>query len=294
MNDVSKTVAVVFADISGSTQLYETQGDVVAREMTSQAITVMASCVTKVGGRVVKTIGDEIMASFPSAMAAYNASIAMQDTIEAPFSIRIGCHFGPVLEENDDIFGDTVNVAARVTNIATSGEIILTESVLTHLSPSAREHVRFLDEAELKGKSLPVRIYQVVMAGGDETFIGVDNIRQRQTIERVLCVTYRGRDYIPPSSGEALTLGRGGDCTISVQEVHASRSHAKIHHVYGKFLVTDHSMNGTYVISDNGEPLFVKRETMQIGNRGEIYLGLQPTPGYTGVIVFAMANQTVS
>ena len=248
------------------------------------------------GGRagVVKTIGDEIMAAFPSAMAAYTASIAMQETIAAPFSIRIGCHFGPVLEEEDDIFGDTVNVAARVTNIATAGEIILTESVLAHLSLSAREHVRFLDEAELKGKSLPVRIYQVVMAGGDETFIGVDSIRQRQTIERVLRVTYRGRDYILPSSGDAITLGRGGDCTISVREVHVSHSHAKIHHLYGKFLVTDHSTNGTYVVSDNQNPLFVKRDTVQICNKGEIYLGLQPVSGYEGVIVFSMTDQAMS
>ncbi|MEO5373021.1 MAG: adenylate/guanylate cyclase domain-containing protein [Alphaproteobacteria bacterium] len=290
MNTVQNSVAVLFADISGSTKLYESEGDRVARELTSQAIDAMVVCVTRAEGRLIKTIGDEIMASFPSAASAYDAAVAMQAAVRTPFSIRIGFHFGPVIEEGGDLFGDTVNVAARVTGIATAGEIILTDSVLPSLSPDAKETTRFLDHAELKGKSLPVRIYKVVLEKEDETFVDNQDFT-RPVVEHHLTVTYRGRTYPVTVGGESLTLGRGNDCTVTVQEACVSRAHAKIYHVYGKFLVTDYSTNGTYVVTENGEHVFVKRETVQLGSGGSIYLGLPPTPGYDGVLTFSTTGQ---
>ncbi|MBF0561534.1 MAG: adenylate/guanylate cyclase domain-containing protein [Alphaproteobacteria bacterium] len=289
MNAEENSLAVLFADISGSTKLYESQGDRVARDLTSQAINIMTACVEKVGGRVIKTIGDEIMASFPAAAAAYDASIAMQAAVCEPFSIRIGFHYGPVLEENGDVYGDTVNVAARVTDIATAGETILTENVLPSLSPAARDTARFLDSAELKGKALPVRIYKVVLEAEDATFVEIQD-HGRNVVERRLDVTYRGQQRFVIVGGEALTLGRGTDCVLAVNELCVSRAHAKIYDAYGKFLVTDYSTNGTYVVGENGESVFVKRETVQLGSSGAIYLGMVPAPGYEGVILFSLAD----
>jgi len=124
-------LAVLFADVSGSTALYEKLGDRAALAAVESVLNLLKRAVAVQQGRVVKTIGDEVMAVFESADAALQAAVDMQTQVtELPavgdvcLGIRVGFHAGPVLEERGDVFGDAVNTAARLAGLANGGQII--------------------------------------------------------------------------------------------------------------------------------------------------------------------------
>src|SRR2546425_4026960 len=145
----SQQTTVLFADVSGSTKLYETAGDAVALTAIGRCIERMRKAAESTGGRVVKTIGDEIMALFPSPDAAAGAASEMHATIEqlpevggAKLGVRVGFHSGPVIQREDDVFGDTVNMAARLVEQAGKGQIIISHETAGVFSPAVRKFTR--------------------------------------------------------------------------------------------------------------------------------------------------------
>ncbi len=111
-------------------------------------------------------MGDEVMSTFPTVDDALNAAGQMQQPIPAhpdlqvdgqPVAMRIGCHFGPVVLENRDVFGATVHTANRMTSQAKSGQIMTTATMVERLSPEWRASVRQIDVATLKGRSTKSR-----------------------------------------------------------------------------------------------------------------------------------------
>ena len=139
------TRAVLFVDISGSTRLYETLGDEQALARVGSSLAMLSQVCEDCGGRVIKTTGDGAMCVFETADAALRASRLMQEKTEEQqhpgepnLGIHIGCHFGPVLENAGDFYGDTVNLAARVAGLAKVGQIITTEDTVSKLSPGTR------------------------------------------------------------------------------------------------------------------------------------------------------------
>src|SRR5579884_146122 len=128
-------LAILFADVVGSTRLFESMGDLRARDMIATCIDVMRAATEQHRGTVIKTIGDEVMSTFPTADDALNAAGQMQRQIAAhtelrvegqPVAIRIGCHFGPVVLEARDVFGASVHTANRMTSQAKAGQIMTT------------------------------------------------------------------------------------------------------------------------------------------------------------------------
>ncbi len=171
-------LAILFADVVGSTRLYDLMGDVRAREMVAICIEVMRSATEQRQGTVIKTMGDEVMATFPSADAALNAAAQMQQQISThaqlkvdgqPVAIRIGCHFGPVMLENRDVFGAAVHTANRMTSQAKAGQIVTTAATVEKLSPEWRAACRQIDIATLKGQGNEVTLYEVLWQTEDVT-----------------------------------------------------------------------------------------------------------------------------
>ena len=119
-------VAILFADVVGSTQLYDEFGDTKASETVALCLEAMKDATHQFNGTVIKTIGDEVMSTFPTVDEAMKAAITMQSRISSdnkqegriPDSIRVGCHFGPVVQEQNDIFGAAVHTANRMTSQA--------------------------------------------------------------------------------------------------------------------------------------------------------------------------------
>src|SRR6266705_772523 len=125
MTLVSKERAILFADVSGSTALYEKLGDKPAAKMIEACLGELRAVVAKWEGKVVKTIGDELMVVFGRPEVACAAAREMQQRVNAlpptggvTLAIRIGVHYGPVLVEKSDFWGDGVNTAARLAGSA--------------------------------------------------------------------------------------------------------------------------------------------------------------------------------
>jgi adenylate cyclase len=276
------TLSTVFADISGSTRLYESLGDAVARELVSQCLELMISQIQLHDGTVIKTIGDEIMCTFPTADKAVESTMAMQEAVTedlpamnprtpASLTIRIGLHYGPAILEGGDVFGDAVNVAARMAGLAKGGQIITTRETAETLAPLLASSTRHLDRIQVRGKAEEVDIFEVIWQPNDVTRIATGLLKTSDK-EVTLHLRYRGKEVVLDSTAGIVILGRGKKADMIVNDSMASREHARLECRRGKFILTDQSTNGTYVETDEG-PSYLRREELQIDGAGKIALG---------------------
>ena len=289
-------VAILFADVVGSTRLYDTMGDLRARDMVATCIEVMRSATEQRQGTVIKTMGDEIMATFPSADSALNAAAQMQQQISShaqlkvdgqPVSIRIGCHFGPVMLENRDVFGAAVHTANRMTSQAKAGQIVTTAATVEQLSPEWRAACRQIDVATLKGQGSEVVLYEVLWQTEDVTSM-VPGIAgdARPTRPMRLRLRTDDRELLVDERHSSVTIGRAEDNDVVVKGNLISRLHARIEISRNKFVLVDQSTNGTFVQTVDGEEAFVRRDSLQIKGHGMIGLGRLPEQGSPQTIRF--------
>ncbi len=277
------TRAIVFADISGSTRLYEILGDSIARELVSQCLDLMTEHVNRHNGAVIKTIGDEIMATFATAEQAVEACMAMQEAVAEDLpqrnkhtppnlTIRIGMHFGSCILEGGDVFGDAVNVAARMAGIAKGSQIITTQDTAAALSPAVRSSTRHLDRIPIKGKSEDVDIFEVIWQADDVTRMATGLLTHAGNKLANLRLRYHTEIMDLDQDMNVIILGRGQKADMVVNDSMASREHARIECRRGKFILTDMSTNGTYVETQEG-PSYLRREDIVLTVQGKIALG---------------------
>jgi adenylate cyclase len=278
----SATLSIVFADISGSTRLYETLGDAVARELVSECLGLMSEQIDKYSGTVIKTIGDEIMCTFPTADQAIEASMGMQEGVTedlpdrnpntpSTLTIRVGLHHGSAILEAGDVFGDAVNVAARMAGLAKGGQIITTKETAEQLTPALRSSTRHLDRISVKGKSEEIDIFEVIWQAEDVTRMATGLLKS-QLSEVKLLLDYNGAGRELTQDMDTLILGRGKKADMVINDSMASREHARIECRRGKFILTDMSTNGTYVKTPEG-PAYLRREDLVLAGEGRIALG---------------------
>jgi len=273
------SLAILFADISGSTRLYEVLGDVRARERTSRCLSILTAVIQRHGGTVIKTIGDEVMSTFPSADAAVQAACAMQESVaaevvpgETALDIRIGLHYGPALAELGDVFGDAVNVAARIVALTKARQILTTRQTVEMLSPVLSAGTRHTDRAPVKGKQEEIDVYEVIWREEDLTRMEGSQIPRVDSQAR-LQLRFREQEIEASHGRPVVTIGRGQQNDIIVLDTLASRMHARIEYRRGKFVLLDQSTNGTYVLTDEGETAYLRREEFVLRGSGVISLG---------------------
>src|SRR5579859_5895609 len=242
-------LAILFADVVGSTRLYEQMGDLRARDMVAICIDVMRSATEQRQGTVIKTMGDEVMATFPSADEALNAAAQMQQQISShaqlkvdnqPVAIRIGCHFGPVMLEARDMFGATVHTANRMTSQAKAGQIITTAATVERLSPEWRASCRQIDVATLKGQGSEVTLYEVLWQSDDVTSM-VPAIAMNARPVRLMRLKLRAndRDLVIDEQHTSITIGRAEDNDVVIKGNLISRLHARIEISRNKFVLVE-------------------------------------------------------
>jgi adenylate cyclase len=289
------SLVVLFADISRSTQLYETLGDHTAQGLVAKCLTALATVATHHGGAVIKTIGDEIMCTFPDSTLALEAAQAMQRAIEqlpevsqrglARLSIRIGFHLGTIVHRESDVFGDAVNVAARMAALAKPGQILTTEPTVSTLIAGARAMVRCIDRTTVKGKSGQFDIYEVIWDAMEMTFMAARPLLAPSQQAR-LRLWSSGRYIEIDQSRPFASLGRHSENEIVVPEVFASRLHCRVEYRRGKFVLVDQSTNGTYVVVHGRESVFLHRGEIVLEGSGVIGLGREVEPDGEGAIHF--------
>ena len=280
-------LAILFADVVGSTQLYEALGDTRAREMVGVCVDIMRTATEQHAGTVIKTMGDEVMATFATPDDAVNAASEMQRAIARHpvlqnetkhVAIRIGCHFGPVVLESRDVFGGAVHTANRMTSQAKAGQIITTLTMVEKLSPEWREAVRQIDVATLKGRSHEVALFEVLWQTEDITSMlpAISLARREQHRPRRLLLRYQGEEIVLDEHRTNVTIGRADDNDIIVKGNLISRLHARIEASRARFVLVDQSTNGTFVYGVHGEEQFVRRDSLPILGEGLIGLGRAP------------------
>jgi class 3 adenylate cyclase len=290
-------VAILFADVVGSTKLYEQLGDLRARDMVGVCIDVMRGATDQNNGSVIKTMGDEIMATFASADDALNAAAQMQKQISAhpslkiddhTVAIRIGCNFGPVVLENRDIFGSAVHTANRMTSQAKAGQIMTTASMVEQLSAEWRASVRQIDIATLKGRSSEVALFEVLWQPEETTsMVPTISARDRTAKALRLRLRYQGQEVFVDEARANVNIGRAEENDLVVKGNLISRLHARVEVSRNKFMLVDQSTNGTFVLGKDGEEAFVRRDSMQIRGEGLIGLGKAPDSNSSQVIRYS-------
>jgi len=285
-------VSVLFADVSGSTKLYETAGDAVAHAAVEKCVSIMRDKTLNAKGRVIKTIGDEVMSAFPTADQAADAAIEMQSAIsEMPpvgntqIGIRIGFNHGPVVERDGDVFGDAVNLAARLAGVATKGQIITARDTVMLMSPMLKAATRAITTIQVKGKAQEIQVYELIwQQSADMTTLASTKsiFKPKKTVLRL---KVQGNDVELSSDRPVVALGRDATADVVIRERMASRAHGKIERRLDKFILTDHSANGTFVTIEGDKEIVLRREEFTLRGHGWIAFG-QSRASATDVVEF--------
>jgi adenylate cyclase len=290
---MEKNYAIMFADVAGSTSIYESMGNEIAERLIGDCVQLMIDITNSNNGCVIKTIGDEVMSSFPTANDATNAAIEIQKQITIPDSdtgtkleVRIGMHFGNAIMKDDDLFGDAVNTAARMGGIAKAGQIITTEYLVSTLDEKKKSSSRLFDTAKVKGKEEELKIFQIDWEekGNVTKFASTEDISKISNAKGTIILKFAGEERIYTDSDirSPIVIGRDDTCGIAVNANFASRAHVNLEYRRGKFVLVDHSTNGTYIKFNGQDEVFIRREELPLLNDGVINLGevfSEATPG---------------
>lgn len=284
--------AVLFADVSGSTKLYETAGDAIAHAAIEKCVNLMREKTVNAKGRVIKTIGDEVMSAFATADQAADAAIEMQSAIsEMPpvgntqIGIRIGFNHGPVVERDGDVFGDAVNLAARLAGVATKGQIITARDTVMLMSPMLKAATRAITTIQVKGKAQEIQVYELIWQQSEDmtTLASQKSVYKPKNAKLRLVV--QGNEMVLSSERPGIALGRDASADLVVKERMASRAHGKIERRLDKFILTDHSANGTFITIEGDKEIVLRREEFTLRGHGWIAFG-QSRATATDVVEF--------
>jgi adenylate cyclase len=290
---------VLFADLRGSTALFETLGNAEATTVVTHCISALSQAVTGGGGSVVKTLGDGLMAVFEDSAAASAAAVRMHELLEAMVSrgqqrgastglrllkLQVALARGEIVEMGGDCFGDAVNVAARLLDHAGDNETLVTAEVFGGLPDDIRERFRHLDRIVLRGRAEPVSVH--IMGGRrtlDTVATAFGDVPPAHEPDGIRLV-WLDLNRVFASQQMPVVLGRSPQATYCVDDSRVSRSHARIDWHGGSFQLSDLSYNGTYVRFADGEIVSLRRGTCTLHGTGSIGLGGSPAePGSPAV-----------
>jgi class 3 adenylate cyclase len=272
-------VAILFADVVGSTQIYDKFGDTKASETVARCLDIMKDATYQFSGTVIKTIGDEVMATFSTVDDAMGAASQMQGLIssgddEIPVSIRIGCHYGPVVQEQNDIFGAAVHTANRMTSQAKSKQVIISGSSVKKLSTEWQKQTRQIDVATVRGRVDEVALFELVWQPEEATSMlpTIDWDSKTNKVNRVT-LSFRDQIVVVDETRKGINMGRAEDNDLVIKGNLISRIHARVEMRRGRFLLVDQSTNGTFLENVHGEEIFVRRDSTELSGEGIIGLG---------------------
>ncbi len=299
MPNHTEKLAIMFADICGSTALYDNLGDQMAQRLMASCIAIMSAVVAEHQGVVIKTIGDEILCTFPSAQIGLQAACAMQSAVQNSryeggnsMHIRIGFHYGNVICESGDVFGDTVNVAARIASQARAHQIMTSQAVVDALPDDLRKKTHRIMAAEFKGKQIEYDIFIVVWneedKGGTHIHVPAPQAAANVDSNCEMTLHYGGKVFTVNKDHKKIIFGRGDSCDIVISSNLASRQHAGIELRFGKFFIVDQSTNGTYVRTSDGNISHITRQEMVLMGAGLISPGQSYAENPTELIKFSI------
>jgi class 3 adenylate cyclase len=269
---------VLFADLVGSTQLYERVGDNVAFELVDGCLKELRKVVEHRRGTVIKHTGDGLMAVFGDADRAAEAAVAMHLKLretpahEQRLAVRIGFHFGPVIVSRSDVFGETVNFASRLAELAAPGRALTTAETWRRLSDEWKRQLHQAAPRVLRGASRPLDLFELRCESmGDITVL--QDAGATGEADHELKLFLDEQTLVLNAAKPIARLGRDPSADLRVSDKRASRQHAQIELRGDKFVLIDRSTNGTFVAIEGEKEFLLSREEAVIRGQGHIALG---------------------
>lgn len=268
---------VLFADVSGSTKLYEIVGDEAARAAIDLCVKLFSAVAEQHGGRVAKTVDDEVMAVFPEPAAAARAAVDIQLSVSrmAPvdkvkLGARIGLSCGSLAERDGEFHGEAVNIAWRLTELASKGQILLSAQTAASLEPMQFLDCRRLHDMMLGGGDRPAQVWEMGWSDSEDNTTNADTQPPAGTGLRLV---YRSRVLHLGGERTSMALGRDEAADLVVPDRLASRTHCVIERRHGKYYLVDRSANGTYLTIDGDREMVLRGEETMLRRHGVIALG---------------------
>ena len=287
--------AVLLADVVGSTPLYERIGDDAALRQVSDCLDMMREIVARHGGNFIHSKGDDVLTLFENAEAALRAVCEISSQLtQGPLGARIGLHFGAVIRARGAVFGDVVNVTARLSSTANPGEVLISQSFFEALSAGSRSALRLLDKMAFKGKQ---ELFDVYTLGSDDGRLSTHIARRGTIVDRrsapppqINLVIRYGDQLRSCRNNEFVTIGRSPECNIVVQRPWVSRHHATFTISNGKARLIERSSSGTFVSMGPDHEVFVRREDVLLFGSGVISPGLRPSLGDAQILHYEIIS----
>ena len=298
---------VLFADLRGSTSLYERLGNAEATSVVTHTVGELAKCVLACGGQVVKTLGDGLMAVFEASAPAAQAAGQMQESLEHLVSrghehgasaglralkLQVALARGEIVEMGGDCFGDAVNVAARLLDHAGDNETLVTDEVFAGLPREQQLRFRSLDWMHLRGRAEPVHVHLLggKRAASDVVVTAFGAVAPAAEPDGIRLV-WQGLNRVYPSLRMPVVLGRSPQSAYCVDDSRVSRQHARLQWQAGVFSLADLSYNGTYVrFGDAEEVMSLRRGTCTLHGSGMIGLGGSPADPTSAIVQFEVLH----
>ena len=291
---------VVFADLVGSTGIFERLGDETAGRFVTQLTGALSKTFEQHNGRVVKLLGDGLFVVFAVEGDAIESCVAIQNRLrEKPIhpggtghavQMQMGVETGEVVEIDGDCYGDAVNSAARLADLAGADQILTTQRVRAQLPPLQAAQLRSLGPMYLRGKQEATEVFRVdwnVERDSDATVMGVSMLKAPK--DASLEISALGQTLRLDPRGEKLTLGRAATASLSMNDSRISRVHATVEWRGGHFVLSDNSSFGTWVYFGNQtEPVTLRRTECYLVGQGQISLGCEREAEEAPVILFSV------
>ncbi len=292
MADNATEVAILMADISGSSALYGEVGNAEALRLVGICLDNLKAIVEREGGTFIRSKGDDVLAIFAEASDAFAAARCMlsQQLTGPSLAIHVGASFAAVIRARDDIFGDGVNTAARLAAMAKPGELLVDGSLFGQLAETEQGRLQPLDTITFKGKNTPTRVFtlreeptslRTVIAGSARTTDARAVAREQPIV--ALRLSYRGQAFAC-AERKSLSIGRAGSNDIVIERPWISREHARVRVHRGKVELADSSSSGTYVALQPDYEILLKRETVLLTGSGVICPGMPPAAADAEII----------
>lgn len=273
----------MFADVSGSSALYKRLGNRDAKAIVDDAVSAMAAATIVHDGIVVKTLGDEIMARFDDANVACKVAMAIQQRTSREYAdiglaIRIGIAFGETVVTPNDVFGDTVNDAAFVAHIARANQIVLTQGVVDTLTAEMFDQCQLFDRVNIKGDGHKTVIYRLAWEAASQQDFATQVLPIQEVTRYItnfkLTLQQGSRTITLLPEQTPFAIGRDlSKVHLCIDSALCSREHCHIEFRRGKYVLVDHSTNGTFVCQDDKAPIYLRREETTLQGQGFIGIG---------------------
>jgi len=203
--------------------------------------------------------------------------------------IRIGFNYGEVIREANDVHGDVVNVAARITEVARARQTLATQAAVDALTPELRHRAHHIRRASIKGRQAQLDLFQIGWHhAADRERFGNPAQRKPEGLEELLFLRHRDQHFTVSARNPSASLGRGKDCAIVIGDDVVAERHAVVEYQLGKFFVSDRSAGGTYIHFDGGETAHITDGDTLLRGSGEIMLGRPFSEDAEGIIEFSI------